>query len=215
MSSTKETLMQNRRQFLSRGTALTVGALLGSRAALSLADNPNITRIEEDWEIQVSYPNPDRHTPELVTSMGPLATDSEAVGCLLINHVTKPTYASGGVQLQVWKAGQLIGYSNYALNKQLATANETIRFTLVMELEGMKLKYQVTGGSSSTFGTFGGLWVTAPTALQSLVSYSPLESMRRSAISVGGNRLSKYQINEVRVSTESGETIDKTVRSCL
>ena len=216
MNSTTRTRTQDRRQFLLSGTSLTLGALFGSCPAVSLAVATDIIRIEEDWEIQVAAPWPDRNTPELVASMGPVADESESVVSLLINHATYPEYRAGGVQLQVWKNEQLMGRSTFAHNRQLATANEIIRFTLVMAMGSGKLKFQVTSGTSSTFGEFGGgNWIEAPTSLTSLASYSPAASIYRSALSVGRNRLSKYQINQVRVSTESGETIDKTVRSCL
>lgn len=207
--------MPNRRQFLWGGTALTLGAIFASRPAQSRAADINITRIEEDWEVQVTSPRPERNTPELVTSMGPFADDREAVVSLLINHSTAPNYSAGGLQLQVWRNEQLAGSLNYGESKQLATANEVIRFTLVMELEAAKLKFQVKNGSSSTFGTFGENWIEVPTVLTSLNAYHPQASIERSAVSVGGNNLSKYQINQVRYAAGPAEVVDRAVRSCL
>lgn len=86
----------DRRQFLTQGTALALGSVLGSVPSVSSsADNMPITRIEEDWEIKVANPNPDFNTPEIITSLGPLPDDLEPVGYLLINHETQPAYTAG------------------------------------------------------------------------------------------------------------------------
>ena len=217
MNSTQKLNMTNRRQFLSTSTAFALGAMFASRPSQCLATSGNVIRVEEDWEIKIETAVPDRNTPEMVTSIGPVADDSEAVVSLLINHATYPSYNSGGVQLQVWRNDQLLGISNFAQSKQLATANEVIRFTLVMALEGGKLRYQVIDGTSSTFGTFAGDGIDASTSLTSLSGYSPKDSIRRSVVSVGGNRLAKYQINQIRYSTEGSTEvlIDKTIHSVL
>lgn len=208
----------NRRQFLTQGTALALGSVLGSVPSVSSsADNIPITRIEEDWEIKVANPNPDFNTPEIITSLGPLPDDLEPVGYLLINHETQPAYTAGGIQLQVWQNRSLVGYANHGDFRRLATLNETIQFTLVMLIENGNIKYQITNGSSKTFGSFEGLSISARTQVRSLSTYDPLDSIRRSEVTVGGNRLSKYQLNEVRYSdgTPDGVTVDTTVRSIL
>lgn len=207
----------NRRQFLRRSSAIAAGCIVGSRPGISHGTpDPTILQVEEDWEIKVANPDPDFNTPEIVTSIGPRADDSEPAAYLLINHETQPSYTAGGIQFQVWQNRQLLGYQNRAPFRCLNTTQEKIQFTLVMTLENGRLNYQVTNGTSTTFGSFNDLSISVATQLTSLSAYDPAESIRRSEVTVGVNRLSKYQLNEVRyLLSNDEEQVDDTVRSII
>lgn len=190
--------MMNRRQFFQAGFATSVGALLFGRPGIALAADSDCVRIEEDWLIEVASPDLLKNSPELVTSISPEPGNSQPVAALLINHRTFPSYAPGGVQLQVWQGGHLLDCDSYPELRQLDLQDETISFTFVMSIEDSNLTYQIINAGSETFGDFGTLTVTAPRRVDSLDRYRPDDSVARSTVNVGTQRLSKYVLKSVR-----------------
>jgi hypothetical protein len=157
-------------------------------------------RIEEDWEIVVTEPDPDAHAPQLINVMSPIGDLSEDYGVLELNHCTQPEYVEGGLQLQFWSDQQ------YKLNYTpqpsllLAIPNETIRYTFCMSIENGQLKYRVRYGLSQSWGTFGGdnFVVTRPARRPDLSGYSPSVSTSKSRVAYAAHRVEKFVLKRVR-----------------
>ena len=75
------------------------------------------------------------------------------------------------------------------------------------------LTYEVTNGSSTTWGTFGTgeLTVSVPTNLPNLQGYNVNYSANSSGVGFGSNRVSSLVLKRVRFITGSGFTFEFSV----
>src|SRR4051812_32960283 len=61
-----------------------------------------ITRIEEDWKLQIGVPSPEENAPQVFVVTSPTGDRDGLHAMFEINHVTLPDYFDGGLQLQAW-----------------------------------------------------------------------------------------------------------------
>jgi hypothetical protein len=193
------------RPAVSRGSwARTGGALFGvlALAITAWAQDAVVPydRIEEDWEIVVSEPDPDAHAPQLINVMSPTGDLSEDYGVLELNHCTQPDYVEGGLQLQFWSNDEY--QLNYTPQPSLLLAipNETIRYTFVMSIENGQLKYRVRHGTSQSWGTFGGdnFVVSRPARRPDLSAYTPAVSTSKSRVAFAKHRVERFVLKRIR-----------------
>jgi hypothetical protein len=106
----------------------------------------------------------------------------------------------------------------------LATAGETIKFTVGMRLYGDgTISYRVKNGQSQTWGAFGNdfsLRIVRNTDRVNLSGYSPDVSAKFSRVGFGRGRVTKFQIKQVRYYNTFGGSdnllnTDDTVRDAL
>jgi hypothetical protein len=199
--------------------SLTTGLLFGALAIAFTAAAQDAAvpydRIEEDWEIVVTEPDPDTHAPQLINVMSPTGDLSEDYGVLELNHCTQPEYVEGGLQLQFWSDEEY--QLNYTPQPSLLLAipAETIRYTVAMSIENGHLKFRVKNGSSTSWGNFGNdsFVVSRPARRPNLSNYSTAVSTSKSRVAFAAHRVEKFSLKRVRYyfNNELVKT-DETVR---
>ncbi|HUT94737.1 MAG TPA: hypothetical protein VMY37_35095 [Thermoguttaceae bacterium] len=177
---------------------------------------PTIVGVEEDWELVLATPDPDSAGPQVICAMSPFA-NVESLHCTLeLNHRTVPVFAPGGLQFEVWNGEQLVTERRAPTQSILSQPGEVICWTQKMELSDGTLHMEVVEGSSTTWGSFGGLGylkADVSTTLENLNSYHPSVSVENSGISYAANRVQSLVLKRVRVTTSEGEVLeDSTAR---
>jgi hypothetical protein len=170
----------------------------GSQTAQAAAP---ITRIEEDWQIELDQPDPDTIAPQILNVISPTSSLTGKYAIFELNHRTCGDYGPGGVQLQTWDGDALKNFTSPNFYDILATPNETITYTLGMSLQFGLLKFEVKNGSSTTWGNFGGgsalrLWTT--TNLSAFSTYDPAKTVENSGIGFASHRVVRFVLKEVR-----------------
>lgn len=191
-----------------RSALLALSCLITSSV---FAQEQQITRVEEDWCIVVGTPIPEEDTPQLTCVMSSGADLSAHHAVLEINHSTLPSYAAGGLELQLWQGDTNLSFNNFPHNGRLHHIGETVHFTNTMEVSGGQLKFEIINGTSSTWDSFGGqgyLKQTVATSQTDLSSYSPDVSVKYSRIGFASNRVQKFVLCEVRY--YNGDTLVRT-----
>ena len=171
-----------------------------------------VVRVEEDWELVVATPDPDSDAPQVTCVISPQGNLDSYYATFEINHQSELTFEAGGLQLQIWEGEALIGDKAYPNRNILATAGETIAWTQSVEVDDGVVTFEVTNGSSSTWGTFGGqgyLKAMLPTELNSLSDYSPSVSIHDSGVSYASNRVTSLTLKSVRYYDAEGNLISE------
>lgn len=179
-------------------------------------DSETIVRVEEDWELVVATPDTDSDGPQLACVISPVGDLNSVYATFELNHQSLPSYVPGGLQLQVWNGETPVNHHKYPTEAVLSNPGETVRWTQSVEVVEGGLTFEVTNGSSTTWGTFGGqgyLKATVSASLANLNGYSPAVSVENSGVSYAANRVESLTLRSVRVFTAAGEVQeDATVR---
>lgn len=198
-----------------RGSLAILLVLLWAGVAWAQSE-PTIVRVEEDWELVIGAPDPDTDAPQVSCAISPTGNLYGWHAALELNQQALPVYVAGGLQLQVWQGDVAASDRRFPNTAVLATPGEVIRWTQSMKLEGGNLTFEVTAGTSTTWGTFGGqgyLKATVATALSNLNGYSPAVSAANSGVSYAANRVQSLTLKRVRYVTSTGQqTEDDTAR---
>jgi len=174
----------------------------------------DIVRVEEDWELVIGTPDPGTDAPQVTCVLSPVGNVDSIYAAFAVNHQSLPDYLPGGLQLQVWdnELPQLSRkFPNCAV---MAAVGETVSWTQSMALENGLLVFETIGGSSVTWGNFGGqgyLKTNVNTPLANLNGYSPTVSVEHSGISYAANRVQSLVLRRVRLFTFGGDMQEATV----
>jgi len=178
------------------------------------AHGADIIRVEEDWVVEVSEPETDKTAPQIYTVISPYGNISNLHAIFELNHKTQPDYSAGGMQLQSWNGTTLLDYRNNGVKGKLSHSNETISFTVRMEIVNGVLQFEIRNGSSTTWGTFGGqgyLKTSIDTAPNDLNDYDPTLSIKESKVGYSSHRVKKLARTAVRYYSSEGLVVeDKT-----
>jgi hypothetical protein len=186
-------------------------ALLGMTPShLTGQDASTIDRVEEDWELVISQPEPDEESPQILNVIAPGGSTNSDFYVFEINHNTQPEYSAGGLELQRWTGNAVQSWSAFPDTSPLSTPNETITYTLRMKLYGGVLAVSVRNGQSVTWGDFGpdNLRIWSFTTLTNLNNYSTDNSVANSRIGYASYRVTRFALKEVRY--YSGSVLVKT-----
>lgn len=187
-------------------------ALVGFLSAVpaSAESGPTITKIEEDWVVQVGDPDFGSTAPQISIVTTPYDSLTKPYTVLEINNVTLPDYYGGGLQLQSWVSNVNVSSVNHSSLSSLAIPDEEIKFTMRMSIYAGRVRVRVTNGQSQTWGTFGGRGMSLglESELTNLNGYSPSRSVQFSRVGYAPNRVKLLQLKEVRY--YSGTTLVKT-----
>jgi len=170
-----------------------------------------VVRVEEDWELVVATPDPGSDSPQVTCVISPYGNLDSYYATFEINHQSE-AFDAGGLQLQIWQGESLIGDKGYPNHNILSTDGETVAWTQSLEIRDGVVTFEITNGSSSTWGTFGGqgyLKAMVPTELGSLGSYSPSISTQETGVSYASNRVSSLTLKAVRYYDEEGKLISE------
>jgi hypothetical protein len=172
--------------------------------AVASAQTPNITRVEEDWELVVAQPTPSSDAPQLRTLIAPVGNLDSLYATFLINHRNSPAFEGGGLELQVWNGREKTAHVFHPNQTRLSTPGETIRWTQAMSLGGEGLVFEILAGTSVTWGNFSEpadqnpLKITVPTTLTNLNGFDPAVSVDHSDISYAANRVQSLALKRIR-----------------
>jgi hypothetical protein len=198
------------------GTRILTGGLLPMlilAAAASSADaqSPVITRVEQDWELVVTSPDPVNDAPQMVCVISPVGHVHSLYAAFELNQRTQPDFSPGGLQLQIWD-GETMLRARSSLDNVLSQNNETITWTQKMQLVDGQLIVEIADGSSATWGAFGGaLRLTVNTGLSNLNGYESNVSVANSGVGYGGNRVQSLVLKRTRFITDAGQTLEDSV----
>jgi len=198
--------------------AVGVGAMVFACTCLTsggLVAQDGYTRIEEDWELVLSAPEPASGSPQISLDLAP-EPDSPLAGIMLLNYRDAPSFASGGVQVQLWDGEQRLTSAGLPISP-LDVENETITFTLYIERGSGNLRYGVKDGKCGDRISFGGgrLEVTYPDHKTTIDRYDSNHSLENATIVLGANRVELLRLRQVRkyradgtgIDTESGKVV--------
>lgn len=186
----------------SRTALLFLSTLLTVSVASALAGSTTADpdAVEEDWRLVVSDPDPLQEGPQITTCMSPLADDLAPFVAFDMNYREYPGYQSGGMQVQVWSSGQVLGNSSQG-SALFNTPGETVTWTQRMALNAGAVNYDINNGQSTTWGQFGQsnkLSVSFPTTAVTLAGYDPAKSVRSSGVSWESNHVQSLTLVQVR-----------------
>ena len=175
-----------------------------------------IVRVEEEWELVVGEPHANSSAPQVVCVFSPLGHLQSCHATFELNHQTLPDSVAGGLQLQTWNGESPLRSRKFPNPALLAQPGETIRWTQVMEVGDGAVSFEITGGSSTTWGSFGGqgyLKASVPSYLTNLNGYDPSVSTSNSGVGYAANLVTSLVLKKIRVVTSDGQVIeDATVR---
>ena len=191
--------MPLRRTFLLLATTLlTVSTATGQLLPQVPTIDPDA--IEEDWVLVVSDPDPVGVGPQITTAMHPDGAVPAKFVAFDMNYREYPSFSPGGLQVQIWAAGQVTGTSTHG-NALFNTRAEQVSWTQRMSLVGNMLTYDIQSGSSVTWNQFGQgaqLRVSFPTTVVSLAGYDSNVSATRSGVSWEQNHVTSLTLARVR-----------------
>jgi len=168
----------------------------------------DIVRVEEDWELVVGTPAPESLAPQVSSVISPQGNIDGLHAAMELNVQSLLDFLAGGIQLQVWHGETPLNDRKFPSFAVLSHPNETITWTQSMEIADGMLTFEITDGSSLTWGNFGGqgyLKAAIGTQLTNLNSYNPAVSAANSGVSYAANRVQSLTLKAVRVYYATGE----------
>jgi hypothetical protein len=173
--------------------------------AAAMAQTPPATlvdRVEEDWKVVVTNPDVSGCGPQITTCMSPVSNGSTPFVAFDVNYREFPSFAAGGMQLQVWSGGSVLSTATVGTT-QFTTPNEVVTWTQSMSINSGTISYDIANGRSTTWGRFGqgygNLSVSFPTTLNDLsLTYSPDISANKSGVTWQANFVSAMTLLQVR-----------------
>lgn len=192
-------------------TAAKGGGKKGGGGSTGGGGTAAVVRVEEDWTIQIRDGFKAESTPQLICVISPFGHIDGLHFLMEFNHSTLPDYIPGGLQLQAWDGDLEVASGPNPIPKIMEFANETVTFTLRMEVGSGAIKVDVINGQSQSWGSFGGIGtaqVVASTSLANLSNYSPTVSVANSGVNVAGHRVDSMGITAVRTYDASGNLLN-------
>ena len=121
------------------------------------------------------------------------------------------------MQLQRWHGETNLDFRNFPSSNRLATENEVIEFTTVMEITDDDVVIEIRNGISKTWSSFGGQGYLkvrfTNLSLGNLNAYQPDLSVKNSRVGFASHRVKKLVLKEVRrYSSEELESREETDR---
>ena len=196
--------------------AATFGCLLAISTAPGFgAESITVVRVEEDWELVVASSDPNSAAPQVSCTISPLPHLDSLHAAFELNHQSQPEFTAGGLQLQIWNDEQPLSSRKFPVAGVLSADNETVCWTQSLTLGDGTLTFEITNGTSATWGNFGGqgyLRASLTTDLESLNGYDPEISVQNSGIAYAGNRVTSLILKRVRATLSTGEVLEDTTQ---
>jgi hypothetical protein len=196
-------------RFWSIGLLLIALVLAGWPEAV--AQDATVVRVEEDWELVVGDPDPATSTPQVICIISPQGDTNGVYGAFELNARSIPTFEAGGLQLQVWDDEVELSNRQHPIGLLLQQSDETVTWTQSMAVDEGALTFDISGGTSSTWGAFGGVGVlraVVETSLENLDSYDPAVSVANSGVSYAANRVTSLTLKRVRYYMSDDQVIE-------
>jgi hypothetical protein len=198
------------------GSLSRISALAGLVAALAASGlsaqsgTPDVYYVEEDWQVIVGDPSYNDNGPQITCTISP--ADMNTAYCAFdLNYRTQPDYQAGGMQLHTWDPTDPIEIASSPHHGIMQTSGEVVTWTTCMRWNNGNLEFSVANGQSQTWGKFdngvANLWLSLPTALTNLNSYSPNVSLDNSGVSFASNLVVSQTLMAVRWYDANGNLI--------
>jgi hypothetical protein len=194
--------------------------ILTLAAAVAAQSSSPVTRVEEDWEMDVMFAKDDLGAPQVVTMMTPDGSSAGNYFSFEINHSTLPEPENGGMQVQAWSGDESYEYKNPPTDRTLERKRELIRWTQVVEIQDGWVTFSIKELSSQSLGQFVNeplLRVSMPTSLADLSAYSPSRSVNDACVPYALNRVYSMTLKSVRyydgVTLQSENQVNNNVLS--
>lgn len=188
-----------------------VAVALAAAGAVTATQPPsNVLIVEEDWQLVIREPDPDRNAPQVTCVVSPVGNLEGVYAAFDLNHRSQPYYLAGGLQLQYWSGESCLENNKFSNTSVAATANETVRWTTRMRLLNGRIYFSVRNGTSTTwsnFGTSGSLRINRPTTLSNLNGYDSNVSVQHSGVGFAANRVDSLTLLRVRRTLDTGEVV--------
>jgi hypothetical protein len=206
---------------LRRALVWSFGRLFGLVAAVMLAAGAahavaqDIVHVEEDWELVLGGPDPNSCGPQVACTMSPFSDIRNTFFTIEVNHRSAPYWTPGGITIHQWSGDSRIQSLDRQDRSIMQTDNETVTWTQSLDLHNNWLTFQITNGSSSTWGPFGYNHLQLSTAwgANHINNYTPDVSVSQSGVAYAGNRVKSLRIKAIRVTLSDGSDFtDDTVR---
>ncbi len=184
---------------------LLIGLILAgfSQPIFAQENPPRIIRVEEDWELIVSTPDPNRDSPQISTWMSPTKSLGGDYFGVDINHAQRAGYAGGGFQTKRMNSSQLIDDRCGNIGVKLQVEGETIRWTQLLAVIEQDVVFAVKNGTSGSWGDFGGpeTLLRIPFLQGNLNDYDPNLTCESSGVGYALNRVASLKLLRVRLYT--------------
>lgn len=199
------------------GQLAAVAAAIGSASdgGQVFGQNPStdVVRVEEDWELVVGEPDSGTNAPQVTCTVAPFGDINLGYAAFNLNHYSEPSYAAGGLQLQVWSPNVPLVFANSHDHGTLHHTGETVHWTQSMSLVGNVLTFAVENGTSDSWNAFGGngqLLIAVATQVGNLNSYNPDVSASNSGIGYASHRVQSLVLKSVRRYSATGLLSEET-----
>lgn len=178
-----------------------------------VGDEPRIIRVEEDWQLEVTTPDPLQYSPQFSTWMSPSDSLDDEHFCANFNHAQKSGYPGGGFQINAFQGTALMDESLHRSGVTLSSNGESVRWTQVMAIVNDELVFAIKNGTSQSWGDFGGpeTLVRFSSSLNNLNRYHPSRSVEWSGVGFAANRVAFLKLAKVRLFTDQGLVLETSV----
>jgi hypothetical protein len=161
----------------------------------------DIVAIEEHWELSVGEPDAESSSPQVSMVMSVTGNLNTDYFVFTLNHYTDPDWIPGGMQVQHWNGENLMTSRVGPQDGTLSHTDETIRWVQTTRLVDGDVTFEISGGTSQSWGAFGGqgyLKITVDSDLPNLNSYKPATSLTQSGVCFAGNRVRSLTLRKLR-----------------
>jgi hypothetical protein len=200
--------MQAKPRYTVRITQTLAAAALVCLASATRADNPPVVDVEEHWELQLGAPDTDLGAPQATMVMSPTGDLNSTYFVATLNYQNFPAYQAGGLQVEQWDTNGLVNCGTGTSAGPLDRSDDVISWTQHLSLHDGQLTFQVTDGSSNSWGSFGGdaLRIDTATSLGGLNNYRPAISLNESQVGYADNRVKSLVLKQLIWRTADGQT---------
>jgi hypothetical protein len=195
------------------GWALSGALLVVTAFGANAVRGDDFVQIEEDWQLVVLNPDPGTFAPQVTCTISPVGHLSSYYAVFDLNLRNLPSYAAGGVQLQIWSGQVSVSSVKSNTGTLLQNSNETVTWTQRMTLSNGQLSFSIQNGNSQTWGQFGNgnsIALQVATNLEKLNNYSSAISVANSGVGYSANRVSSLTLTAVRAYSDNGLVAQNT-----
>ena len=181
--------------------------------SLVRAQENDIWKVEEDWELRTYQPDPSIYSPQVTFFVTPDSTKSDTYFQLQMNYAADDVFSAGGFHVAAVNNENMVDEERSDQQITLSLPSDTLTWTNVMAVVDGKLMFAVKDGLCQEWGQFGGpeyLVQIEGSATNNLDQYNYEDSIGNVDIGFGKNRVQMAKLKCVRLFRLNGSmtTID-------
>ena len=181
--------------------------------SLVRAQENDIWKVEEDWELRTYQPDPSIYSPQVTFFVTPDSTKSDTYFQRQMNYAADDVFSAGGFHVAAVNNENMVDEERSDQQITLSLPSDTLTWTNVMAVVDGKLMFAVKDGLCQEWGQFGGpeyLVQIEGSATNNLDQYNYEDSIGNVDIGFGRNRVQMAKLKCVRLFRLNGSmtTID-------